>query len=383
MKKTVSLSLFFSLISSQTFATKARMEALGQDGLRGSQYLHDSRNIFRNPGLLSTIKNSVVTEWGDFGAGSPLPEGGFFASTDSFNYGLYLGADHRTPALKEFVNNQALSYTADFTPQNNSYRPGNQLDFFFAGGSTIAWGIRGNYSSGEDENQKEKTQIIGLGFGLILEGFQTYLNLDLVDEREDLTVPANSKEYAGNLGLQIGGSYQIDSLTLFLDILKQGADYSESSFRGRNAAETVMATLGLAHKQQISTVAFVFGAVDYRHQKWENENNLGAIATQSWKRTDNDLILTAGFETPATDWLTWRGSFSQSVFVNKTKIAGTSQIPAIVNNKSFTTSNSTEVAAGASLTFGKLVIDGTLSGTSASKLNFDEVLSQVAITYMF
>ncbi|MBY0412824.1 MAG: hypothetical protein K2Q18_01600 [Bdellovibrionales bacterium] len=95
MKRNVLVIAGLAVLSTNAFASKARVEALNQDSVRGSEYISDSRNIFRNPAHLNTMSNYLVTEWGTAASTdsqtAPRAEGGFFRETGSFNYGLYLG----------------------------------------------------------------------------------------------------------------------------------------------------------------------------------------------------------------------------------------------------------------------------------------------------
>ena len=64
MKKLLLLVIALLLISSGAFASKARMQALGQDAEAGSYYVSDTRSVFTNPAYVNSYKNYIITEWG-------------------------------------------------------------------------------------------------------------------------------------------------------------------------------------------------------------------------------------------------------------------------------------------------------------------------------
>jgi len=88
----VCLVTFFS---TDAFATKARMNALGQSTDTGSFYVRDTRNIFYNPAYLNMTNDYVIFEWNSTATTgtSSDGEGGYFKKGSSFNYGVYMGAD--------------------------------------------------------------------------------------------------------------------------------------------------------------------------------------------------------------------------------------------------------------------------------------------------
>ncbi|TNE99919.1 MAG: hypothetical protein EP326_07310, partial [Deltaproteobacteria bacterium] len=99
MKKQIIVATGLAVLSTSAWATKSRLEALGQDS-NGSYYIKDSRSIFLNPAHVNTFKNYVVSEWGTQNNSadsttSPHAEGGFFREAGAFSYGVYLGNESR------------------------------------------------------------------------------------------------------------------------------------------------------------------------------------------------------------------------------------------------------------------------------------------------
>src|SRR5690606_13118987 len=97
MKKQIAIALGLAVVSTSAFATKARLEALGEDA-NGSMFISDNRNVFLNPATINYHKDFVTLEWGDTtqavdAAETPRAEGGFFKASGNMVYGLYLGSE--------------------------------------------------------------------------------------------------------------------------------------------------------------------------------------------------------------------------------------------------------------------------------------------------
>lgn len=385
MKKHVIIATGAALLSTSAFATKARMAALGQNEDRGSQYVQDSRNIFRNAAHVNNMNNYVVTEWGS-GADA---EGGFFRSTGNLSYGLYLGSQRDT-GLRTF---DATGATLDIDSPD-AYQPGNQLDFFLAGDAGFQWGLRLNYQGGKDENPdstvqnaEEKRNAFGLGLGVLMGDLSAYANVSLAAKSELSGADVTNNEIKGKLGLNLGAAYNWQNLTFHGDFATNKAERSVEGNDFTAEYKYTDITVGVAQTHEISSTAMVFMALDYSNTKWENSNlsvdgNEVPTDNSGLELKRNRLAATIGFETDATSWLTWRGSISQNIFLGSTEVALT---PANdnVNGKKQVLKESTVVAAGASLTFGKLVVDGTIAGGSNGNLDLDTVMTNVAVSYWF
>lgn len=367
MKKHVIIATGAALLSTSAFATKARMTALGQDEVRGSQYLNDTRNVFRNAAHVNNMNNYVVTEWGT----NANAEGGFFRDAGALAYGLYFGA--------EDVNTVSA---ADRVDGNETYRgQTNRLDLFVGGDAGVQWGLRVDYSNDEDKEAETKTESMGIGLGVIHGSLSGYLNLSLKDDSKGhynaaaTTVTNKDAEYEGS-NLNAGVAYGWNNWTFHADYSKIGGD-SKVAPNTIEVTETEI-TVGAAQVHEISSTAMVFTAVDYVNEKYE-----ASTTGFSEEEKSNKLVATIGFEADATSWLTWRGSISQNVFIGSEETTASGTGTAV---KEQSLRDSTNVNAGATLTFGKLMVDGTIGAAGAGKagkLNLDEVMTQVAVSYWF
>ena len=137
--------------------------------------------------------------------------------------------------------------------------------------------------------------------------------------------------------------------------------------------------VGAGRVMDINPAARVFGNVAFEMNK--NETNNGATPAVTNKTSETLMPVTFGFETDATTWLALRGSVSQNVLLNNRKVENNNGTTTTTTKT--TKANTTLVNAGASLTFGKLVMDGSVGVMGTGTLNTDNLLSRVAATYSF
>lgn len=360
MKKHVIIATSAALLSTSAFATKSRMTALGQDDDRGSQYLNDTRNKFRNAAHVNNMNNYVVTEWGADGDAS----GGLFRDSGNFAYGLYFNDQN---------NNFQDRLTVDADDNGDDdvafEDQTNRLDLFFGGDAGVQWGARVHYASSEDETDSTENSALGLGFGVLMGDLSAYANLDLTDESEgttDITGGSvngtDSDKFEADLGLNLGVAYDWNNWTFHADYDKTG---NETTVAGdKSESEDTAITVGAAQVHEISSTSMVFTALDYENVKEDDDGT---------ETKTNRLVARVGFEADATSWLTWRGSLSQNVFIGDSEVGGNTD----------TERDTTDVNAGASLTFGKLMVDGRIGTKTDGSLNLDEVMTDVAVSYWF
>ena len=358
MKKNVLVIAGLAVLSTSAHATKSRMEALGQDGVRGSEYLSDSRNIFRNPALLNSTKNYIVTEWGTAAAvadstTAPKAEGGFFREMGSFNYGLYLG-------------NNAQKTEANFLDQDNA------LDLFLSGDMGVQWGARLHYANSKDETAVvKKNSALGLGLGVVAGEAEAYANVDLSDKSEGGALAADKWELKPSY--LVGGSYKMSGMTLFASYASTKYETTVTAVAATQKSSEVIVGAGRVH--EVNPTARI---ITDAHVSMAADTNITAVG----ETKTNKLPVTLGFEADATSWLVVRGNVHQNVILGETKN------PA---GKKVTQANTTTVDAGATLNFGKLKVDGSVgttgtTGAAASKtgvLSTSNLMSRVGVSYWF
>lgn len=372
MKKHIVLATGLAVLSTSAYATKSRMTALGQDADRGSHYIKDTRSIFRNAAHVNTFKNYIVTEWGvdnDTGAAvaGDNAEGGFFREMGSFTYGIYLGSE---------LNNQNA---AKSTEDNAYLLQDNRTQLFFGGDMGVQWGANVYYATNKDEQAaafEKKNNAFGLGLGAIFGDIEGYANLDISDKSEGATNAGDKWE--GDLGLDLGLSYSWNAWTFFAEYEMMGYEETVGTAGGaKTEYSSNDLTVGAGYIHEVSSTARLFSDVAFRMT--DEEKKVTSAATVERKNTR--LPLTFGFESDATSWLTLRGSLSQNIILGSTEgnLANSA-----LNSKSVTNTNSTSVAAGGTLTFGKLMLDGTIGSASGNgDLRLDQVFTNVALHYWF
>lgn len=358
MKRNVLVIAGLAVLSTSAFASKARIEALGQGAIFN---VKDSRSVFVNPASLNGMGNTIVTEWGDSAAAdtawAPRAEGGFTREMGSFNYGLYMGND-----------SSRVSHAAAFLSQTNS------LDLMLSGDMGMKWGARLHYADRKDETgaHTKKNSALGVGLGVMQGDLGAYLNMDLNDKSTGGTAAADTSKLKPSFTL--GADYMWSGYKFYAEYTANKQDKTVAAALTTTKDTTILVGAGRTH--EINPTSRVI----YNAMLSMNTNDV----TGTGKTKTNKLPVTVALETEATSWLTLRGSISQNVIINDVKNTA---------GKKKTTANTTDVAAGASLNFGKLTLDGTIGNTPASRagaataeegvLTTDNLMTRVGLTYKF
>ncbi|AUN96923.1 hypothetical protein C0V70_02135 [Bacteriovorax stolpii] len=356
MKKSALVIAGLALLSTNAFASKARLAALGGNDGAANLYVSDKANVFRNAATINTHKNFVVTEWGDNvnadSSTAPRAEGGFFKDAGSLAYGLYLGNDGENDTTR----------TTNYMAQDNA------LDLFLGGDAGMQWGARLHYASGKDDTGtvKKKNSAYGVGLGMVMGAAEGYANIDISDKSEGGA--AAGDEWNQKPSFTIGGSYDWSGYTFFGEF--SNGKVEEKVGTTTTSTKNTDIRVGAGRIWEINPTARVLADASF-------------VYTQE-KTTTKDkfmgLPVTFGFEADATSWLTLRGSVGQYVLLNNRKNGTVKSSQA----------NSTTVNGGATLNFGKLAVDGlvgTTDGTGANGkkgvLSTSNLLTRVGVTYNF
>ena len=299
MKKHIAIAAGLAVLSTSAFATKSRMEALGQDDSQGSFYIQDTRNVFRNAAGVNDMTNYVVTEWGSTASGNP--EGGFFRSAGQFNYGVYLNS------------NVAGGVTHTNGTNTGALSEDNRVTAFVGGDMGVKWGASVYHSSSEDETAVKKDHgSMGLGLGVEKGAIDGYVNVKLKDEAKGNTAFAGSKSEADSM--QVGLGYDWMDYKFFADYSKANQEVTNVTAGAGKAFETEVTTLivGVGHAHEVSATSRLYTDLQYVSEETNDK------VTPN-KSKDTKLPLTIGFEADATSWLALRGSISQNVIIGSNK----------------------------------------------------------------
>ena len=315
MKKQMILATLVALLSGSAWASKARMEALGQGDY--SFYIQDSRNAFANPSSIMGMNNYVVTEWGS------NPEGGFFKAQDGVAYGLYFGAE-------DMFNGDRGGYIA----------PEGSMHLFLAGEMDFQWGVRFDYAGNKDASNEYSG--MNVQAGMTMGEIQAYVGYTLADKSKGGNADVSPDSEWEGMNMEAGAGYDMGMANLFGTFEKWG----------EKEAENQRISVGAATVKKMDS-AMLFLDARFVMEEMDGQDS------------ENSIPLTFGFESMANDWLTIRGSLTQNIAFGDFE------------------SNDTGLNAGASFSFGKVMVDGNLSGASNGNFGFSNVLSDVSVRYSF
>ncbi|POB12899.1 hypothetical protein [Halobacteriovorax sp. DA5] len=393
MKKVFLGAATLALLSTSAYATKARLLALG-DEVEDNYYTMDDRYIFTNASFVNNYGDMVVLEYGAEGIGSgsatldtdgdPKAMGGFFKKMGNFTYGLYLGNESNISTSLRILASAPAAGT------NYLASSDNQLELFIGGKAGVNWGAAFVYASSDRDvtsidgttNNKMEDEAMAVKLGVNKDNWDAYANVSLMSESKNLL---SGNKFDGTLGVQVGGSYTINKDTKFYGSYKT---FSWDQERGFGAEDGELSRLDLGAGKEYK----VEGGMVFVRTAFQVINvELNAVPGKAKLETMN-LPVIIGAETKATDWLTLRGSVSQSVYSNakSTDLANATGGPtnilasAVVANYngSYTNGdasfeNTTRVAVGATLTYKTVDID-VYTGT-----NGEDTDSRVAMKYNF
>ncbi len=418
MKKILLTTAALATLSSSVYATKARIEALGEEA--GDNYLvEDQRRIFTNAAQIHNYVNSLTFEWGNQGSAldtdaesTPQAQGGFITNCGSLVCGIYLGDQSNTVRALRVVGTDIGSTTFQPLRAND-----NTTALFIGGGSNVKWGTFFSYSSNEDKNssgEKASEEAMSLNIGAMTNKWEAYATIGLGNEAEfdngythsNSTTVSAAQKFDGDLGLRIGGNYKLGSdREVYLTMKK--IDWTSTS--GTTETEGAFMSYQAGYQKDFGN-AFVRAF----YESIEIEFTRSGVDTAELTRTKLPVVI--GYEGQANSWLTLRGSISHNLmgkvegknisnflstagsFSTNSHLQVANQYNAYTSGTSYlegekTLANSTTVNAGATLTFGKLSIDGAIGTTAASRsaatakdegvLSFDNLLTRVGMHYSF
>ena len=378
MKKQLTVALGLAVLATPAFASKARLQALGED-TNGSFYINDNRNIFLNSAQVNTHKDLVTFETGDTSesidnASTPRSEGGFFTAKGNMVYGVHLGSESAT--------SNALRTWADASNEQN------MLDVFVGGDAGMKWGANLSYSNVAEGGTIDNDKVMRTRLGVAQDNWDAFANVSLMNESQD----ENGADFKGKMGYQVGGSYMMNDYKLFAEYRSIKAEDKQASAD----AEIGLWRIGAGRTSKLNDKATLFTKLEVNRTTLNLETATGSLNGPNVNTYDGlplttggedlvitDVPLTIGMEVDAASWLTVRGSVSQSL-VSDVSLKATS-------NENL--EDTTIVNLGATLKFGELSVDGVIGnndgttvdadGTSSGTIRTDSLMSRVSMTYKF
>ncbi|WP_148284921.1 hypothetical protein [Pseudobdellovibrio exovorus] len=361
-------SIFFSATSE---ASRARLQSLSH-----SYHVNDPYRIYTDVLQIHSAGSLVLIESGATNAVSGTDQAeALLTYTLEENRRLAFGIGHQHSSVSESRRiANALRGVATFELSQNpvylAYGWKTQ-DIWYALG--MYYSHRSDKVSGDDESTA------GLTWGAELGRFQLYFDSTFLNRAQVSGRTFNSEAYFKGTA-----NYVADNTVFYFDFKIQDIGIQ----------------LGAVEEEKHQLQEFRLGLVDWRsRQRNESFWGMEVISTELKCRTRlsaecdqkaSRVILPVwlGFELPAAEWLMFRGSINQTVFVNKTKDKVGYPVGVIGNSNGVVSEydngpNSTQVALGAGLRFNRLTVDGTLATATTQVLDSSQLLSQVGITYRF
>jgi hypothetical protein len=378
MKKQLTVALGLAVLATPAFASKARLQALGED-VNGSFYIRDNRNVFLNAAEINNVGDQVTVEWGSGattdGDTTPNAEGGFYKSHGNFNYGVHFG---RVSDFNAAVGDSGFQGTG----VSNIFAPSNTLDFFMGGDAGLKWGANLSYATGDNEafvaegtdTVEAKGRTLDLNVGAQIGTVMAYVRAGLLGkvEHDKAQGAAVDAEVERKMDIEVGASTTWSGYTIFGQYAN--AKYDAEVGTDKDDIKNVSYLVGAGRAHKLSDRTNLFTKVQYQHSVFDQD-------TETDKEKLTAVPVTIGLETEATSWLSLRASISQFVWSK------------FDDGSEGTVQNTTNVNAGASLKFGDIVVDGVI-GTSNNgsvtdtvsengSLSTDNLMTRVSMTYRF
>ena len=388
MKKQLTVALGLAVLATPAFATKARLQALGED-IYGSYYINDNRNIWLNPAQITNHKDLVTFEWGDAsGSGtaadvdtnaSPRAEGGVNKAYGNMVYGLHLGSASNT------ANALRLASGVTATEENN-------IDLFVGGDAGLKWGANLGYSSSSDDEtatNESKQESMRTRLGVIMGDTQAFANISIMNEAEG---GAQDQEFDGELGYQVGVIHAWQGNSIFADYRSFNAEVD-----GAADGDIMLKQLlvGMGRVERLNDKANLYAKIQYQMVDTENEastdnfgaGNCGGLTSAPFceEYKSQRIPVVIGLEHDSASWLTLRASVGQVIWGSEEDKDDERPVGA-----------STFVNAGATLKFGELSVDGVIGNgdgglgstgdsTAAGNgtLRTDVLMTRVGMVYRF
>ncbi len=372
MKKQIVLGLGLAVMAAPALASKARLQALGED-TNGSFYINDNRNIFLNAAQLNNHKNLVTFETGNAtnngllnsqdSAAAARPEGGVFFNQGNLSYGVQLNNASNTSNL--------LRASAGASNEQNN------VDAFVAGDAGVKWGANLTYGNTTESATINNDKLLRTRLGVIAGDLEGFANISLMNKSE----MQSGKNFNGKQGYQIGGAYNLNAYKVFAEYRSIKAEEKSASAD----ASIGLWRVGAGRTDKLNDKATLFTKLEVNRTTLNADAGFSGVSTGGKDQITTNVPLIVGLEHDAASWLTLRGSVSQSLYSTVAlKSASTTNLQ-----------NTTVVNAGATLKFGEMSVDGVIGNTDATSaiiaggagttgsLRTDNIMSRVSMTYRF
>lgn len=368
------LAILITISFSTAFATKARLKALSN-----AFHLSGTQTVYTSPYHLMSLDNFVAVESGlttagtvDNGAeGSVLmnvnPDAKLFFSLGHL--------DESVQSQRKFTNGLA-GVTAYRTQQNPA-----EVLFSWKDGKTV-WGIGTYYSNFNDKLANEKESSAGLRLAASYGDLKWKMNFGLVNS----AVNTAGDQLNNNTYFNYGLRYSKETLRYGFDFTTWDVSQTLNAATSPNESHSFQSlNFRIIDTKKLEAGEFFYGL------GLEQVNVKNKIADKKFQRLTAPLIMGAEFK--AIDWLTIRGSITQTVLVANSKdefgytAASLSGATGVATGEYSAEANNTAAAAGVGLMFNNVQLDASLKGligsTANQNINGTDLLSQVSAVYKY
>lgn len=410
MKLQLTVALGLAVLATPAFATKARLQALGEDSY-GSAYINDNRNIWLNAAQINNHKDLVTYEFGgnvrEDSAETARGEGGIYKTMGNMVYGVHFGgASNTANSLRTAAGLLSATGTATDPTLEGTGNEENNVDVFVGGDAGVKWGANLGYAKTSDESSVDSAESMRTRLGVIMGDTQVYANINLINNAKGSLLVDNtltgapgdltgSSKFEGKLGYQVGAIHAWEGNTLFVDwrSFDMESNIQANAGTAKEDLSSKQGEVGIGRVERLNDKTNLFLKASYFMRKLENDHGktgglLAAGCALNFGFCDEyetqRVPVVIGLETEATSWLTLRASVSQVVW-------GTEEI----SNDESSVRASTAVNAGATLKFGELSVDGVIGNSDAGTvagnttaagngtLRTDNLMTRVGMTYRF
>jgi len=273
MKKQLTVALGLAVLATPAFASKARLQALGED-VNGSFYVNDNRNIFLNSAHVNNHKDLVTFEWGNTtnggdNAATPRAEGGVFRAHNNMVWGLYLGSESNTSNAFRAVGTGNATNAANAAALQEQ----NNIDLFVGGDAGVKWGANVTYTK-SDKNEvvgDAETSAIRTRFGVIAGDIEGWANINVSNKAE-----LGANEFEGKLGYKVGAIYNMNDYRIFADY--QSFDGEGSVGANDFDLKSNQLQVGAGRVTKLNDKASLFTRAQFTMVKAENEGSTGNLS---------------------------------------------------------------------------------------------------------
>lgn len=366
--------LLLSLVSLNAFATKARLVALGN-----SFQLVDEQFGYTNPMNFHFLGNMVSLETGLTASANTRDN-----AEGLISYGLEnnsrlvfeLGKNDDAVLAGRTLINSIVGAGTYVVPQNMVHLfYGSQVgDMVYYGGAY--------YSNENDKLSGAKESSSGLAFSMKTGNTIIFANYSLVNSAET----AAAKKFTGDGNLKLAVRHKSGDMVYGADFINWTAKSATAGTENESFGNQAI-FLRAVNTQKSENGSETFIGAQVVSNTVDCKTHTSASCTSKFTRMY--LPVWIGVEANAADWLTLRGSITQTVLLNNVKdevglpaASGVSGATGAVSEYA-PGANNTVVAAGAGLKFKAISVDGTLAGATTQNLNQTDLLAQLGMTYKF